>query len=94
MKHISVVLIISIFVISYVWQNVEMMKMKSDYKRLIKTEKELSAINDKLKFELEKLRNFNRVAAYADKNNLKKLGPEDIIGIKVDRSDIKKDEDK
>ena len=71
-----------------------MMKLKSDYKKLIKTEKELSAINDKLKFELERLKNFNRVEAYADRNNLKRLGPEDIIVIKVDQSDIKKDEDR
>jgi cell division protein FtsL len=94
MKYISIVLIIGIFVISYVWQNIEMMKMKSDYKKLIKTEKELNAINDKLKLELERLRSFNRIEASADKNNLKKLGPEDIIIIKTDRSEIKKDEDK
>ena len=94
MKYFSIVLMVSIFVISYVWQNVEMMKMKSDYKKLIKTEKELSAVNDKLKFELERLRNFNRIEAYAERNNLKKLGPEDIILIKINQSDIKKDEDK
>ncbi|MCL2156024.1 MAG: hypothetical protein FWH53_10195 [Leptospirales bacterium] len=94
MKYFSIVLMISIFVISYVWQNVEMMKMKSDYKKLIKTEKELSAVNDKLKFELERLKDFDRVAAYAERNNLKKLGPEDIILIKINQSDIKKDEDK
>ena len=94
MKYFSIVLMISVFVISYVWQNIEMMKMKLDYKKLIQTEKELSIINDKLKFELEKLKNFQRIEAYADKNSLKKLGPEDIIVIKVEQSDIKKDEDK
>jgi hypothetical protein len=75
---------ISIFIVSYVWQNIEMMKMKSDYKRLIKTENELSSINDKLKFELEKLKNFHSIETYADKNNLKRLGPDDIITIKID----------
>ena len=94
MKYFSIVLMISIFIISYVWQNVEMMKMKLDYKKLIQTEKELTIINDKLKFELERFKNFQRIGAYADKNNLKRLGPEDIILIKVDQSDIKKDEDK
>jgi len=94
MKYFSIVLAISIFVISHVWQNIEMMKMRLDYKKLIKTEKELSAINDKLKFELERLRNFHHMEAYADRNNLKRLGPEDIIVIKIDQSDIKKDEDK
>jgi len=94
MKYFSIVLVISICVISYVWQNIEMMKLKSDYKKLINTEKELGAINDKLKLELERLKNFNRVEAYADRNNLKRIGPEDIIVIKIDPSDIKKDEDK
>jgi len=94
MRYFSIVLMISIFVISYVWQNIEMMKMRSDYKRLIRTEKELSAVNDKLKLELERLRNINRIEAYADRNNLKRLGPEDVIVIKIDRNDTKKNEDK
>ena len=94
MRYFSIVLMISIFVISYVWQNIEMMKMRSDYKRLIRTEKELSAVNDKLKLELERLRNINRIEAYADRNNLKRLGPEDVIVIRIDRNDTKKNEDK
>ena len=94
MKYFSIVLMISIFIISYVWQNVEMMKMRTDYKRLIKTEKELNAVNDKLKFELEKLRNFHRIESYADKNNLKRLGAEDIVVIKPDKSSIEKNENK
>ena len=94
MKYFSIVLMISIFIISYVWQNVEMMKMRTDYKRLIKAEKELNTVNDKLKFELEKLRNFHNIEAYADRNNLKRLGPEDLIVIKTDQSDIKKNENK
>ena len=94
MKYFSIVLMISVFVISYVWQNIEMMKMKLDYKKLIQTEKELSVINDKLKFELERLKNFHHIESYAGIHNLKRLGPEDIILIRVDQSDIKKDEDK
>ena len=94
MKYFSIVVMISIFVVSYVWQNVEMMKMRTDYKRLIKAERELSAVNDKLKFELEKFRNFHNIEAYADRNNLKRLGPEDLIVIKTDQSDIKKNENK
>ena len=94
MKYFSIVVMISIFVVSYVWQNVEMMKIRTDYKRLIKTERELSAINDKLKFELEKLRNFQNIEAFADRNNLKRLGPEDLIVIKTDQGDMEKNENK
>ena len=88
MKYFSIVLIICIFVILYVWQNIEMMKMRSDYKKLIRTEKELYTVNDKLKLELERLTNFNRVEAFADRNNLKRIGSEDIIAIKIEQRDI------
>jgi len=88
MKYFSIVLIICIFVILYVWQNIEMMKMRSDYKKLIRTEKELYTVNDKLKLELERLKNFNRVEAFADRNNLKRIGSEDIIAIKIEQRDI------
>jgi hypothetical protein len=83
MKSFSIVFIISIFVILYVWQNIEMMKMKSDYKRLINTEKELSIINDKLKFELEKFKDFHRIETYAANNNLKRLEAEDVVVIRI-----------
>ena len=92
MKYFSIVVIMGIFVLLYVWQNVEMMKMRSDYKRLIRTEKELSAVNDKLKFELEKLRNFNNIETYANKNNLKRLGAEDFIVIRTDQGSIERNE--
>jgi hypothetical protein len=75
---------ISIFVVFYVWQNIEMMKMKMDYKKLIRTEKEITVVNDKLKFEFERLRSFRYIEANADKNNLKYISPADLVVIKID----------
>ena len=75
---------ISFFVVFYVWQNIEMMKMKMDYKKLIKTEKEITVVNDKLKFEFEKLRSFRHIEADAGKNSLKQLSPPDLVVIKID----------
>ena len=75
---------ISIFVVFYVWQNIEMMKMKMDYKKLIKTEKEITVVNDKLKFEYERLRSFRYIEANADRNNLKYISPADLVVIKID----------
>lgn len=84
MKYFSIVLLISIFVVFYVWQNIEMMKMKMDYKKLIRTEKEITVVNDKLKYEYERLRSFRYIEANADTNNLKYISPADLVVIKID----------
>ena len=42
MKYFSVVFLICLFVIAYVWQNIEVMKIKMEYKKLVKVEQELS----------------------------------------------------
>jgi len=84
MKYFSIVLMISVFVVFNVWQNIEIMKMKMDYKKLIKTEKDITVVNDKLKYEYEKLRSFRYIEANADKNNLKQLSPSDLVIIKID----------
>lgn len=75
---------ISLFVVFYVWQNIEMMKIKMDYKKLIKTEKEITVVNDKLKFEFERLRNFRSIEANAERSNLKPIGPSDLVVVKID----------
>ena len=87
---------ISIFVVFYVWQNIEMMKIKMDYKKLIKTGKEVTVVNDKLKYEYEKLRSFRYIEANAEKNNLKNLSPNDLVVIKIDEGsrNVKKEEAK
>lgn len=84
MKYFSIVLMISVFVVFYVWQNIEMMKMKMDYKKLIKTEQEITSVNDRLKFEFERLRSINSIEANADRNNLKQISPADLVVIKID----------
>ena len=84
MKYFSIVLMISVFVVFYVWQNIEMMKMKMDYKKLIRTEQEMTVVNDKLKYDFEKLRNFHKIEADADKKNLKRMTPADLVVIKID----------
>lgn len=86
MKYFSIVFMISIFVVFYVWQNIEMMKMKMDYKKLIRTEKEITVINDKLKFEFERLRSFRSIEAGAEKNGLRTITPADLVVLKVDES--------
>ena len=87
MKYFSIALMISIFVVFYVWQNIEMMRMKMDYKKLIRTEKEITDDNDKLKYELERLRTFDHIEANAGKSGLRHISPEDLVVIKINEGD-------
>ena len=87
MKYFSIALMISIFVVFYVWQNIEMMRMKMDYKKLIRTEKEITDVNDKLKYELERLRTFDHIEANAGKSGLRHISPEDLVVIKINEGD-------
>ncbi len=77
---------ISLFVVVYVWQNIEMMKLKMDYRRLVNSAKEAAESNDKLKYEFERLRNFTRIESNADKNGVREIGPADLVVIKIDEA--------
>ncbi len=67
MKYFFIVFLMSVFVIAYVWQNIEVMKMKMDYNRLVVFERDLSEKNDRIISELERLRSFK----YMDEQGLK-----------------------
>lgn len=75
---------ISVFVVFYVWQNIEMMKMKMDYKKLVRAEKEVTVVNDKLKYEFERLRSFRSIEANAGNHNLKSISPADLVVVKIE----------
>lgn len=59
----------------YVWQNVEVVKTKMEYRELYRNEKELIQENDRLRYEIETMRTFNRVAEYAREHDLVKITP-------------------
>lgn len=84
----------SFFIITYVWQNIEIMKMKMDYRKLINVEMELSEKNDRIRYNLESFRSFRHMKRFAEKNRLKQIGPDDVININIDSRDKKgKNED-
>ena len=87
MKYFSIVVLISLFVVVYVWQNIEMMKIKMDYKRFMKSEKEVIQVNDRLRFECERLKSFRYIEADAAKNNLRQVTPADLITVKIEDTD-------
>lgn len=92
MKHFVIVFVMSLFVILYVWQNIEIMKTKMDYKKMIRTEHALTEKNAKLKFELEQLRNFRSIESNAVRAGLSRVKPSDVIVIKEDTGKVKEND--
>ncbi len=88
MKYFFITFSISLFVIFYVWQNIEMMKMKMVYHRLIGKEVILNEERAKLLYEFEKSRNFENMKRAAESADCKIIEPEDVYFFKG--SDVKK----
>lgn len=83
-KYLSIVFSIILFVILYVWQNIEVMKIKMDYRRTVRLENGLVRENDRLRYEMERYRRMDLVEAYAEKRGMKRMTPSDfeIISMK------------
>jgi hypothetical protein len=79
----------SLFVILYVWQNIEIMKMKMEYKKMVRAEHVLAESNAKLLYGLEKLRNFRSMKSNADRRGLSVIKPSDVIVIEHDAVKVK-----
>jgi hypothetical protein len=83
MKYFLIVIMMSFFIITYVWQNIEIMKMKMEYRKLIDVEMDISEENDRIRFNLESLRSFSNMKSFAEQNRLKQIGPDDVININI-----------
>jgi len=84
MRYFAVVFVMSLFVIAYVWQNIEVMKIKMEYRRLVREEKVLIEKNARLKSEFEKMRSFQSIEARAGRMNLVRISPESALVVKTD----------
>jgi hypothetical protein len=82
----------SLFIITYVWQNIEIMKMKMEYRKFISAEREISERNDRIRYNLEGLRNFSQMKNFAEKNGLRQIGPDDVVIINMDGNSGNKNE--
>ncbi|TAL35713.1 MAG: hypothetical protein EPN93_09660 [Spirochaetes bacterium] len=82
-RYIGIVVTIIVFVVLYVWQNIEVMKMKMEYRRGVRIEKQLVKENDRLHYEIERMRRLDRIEKYAQGAGLRYLGPQDFDVITV-----------
>jgi len=95
MKYFMVVFMMSVFVLLYVWQNIEVMRMKMDYRKLIKVEHELTEENKRHLAELERLRNFRTVENAVAGKGVRRMEPQDMLVLKnEEKKDNGKNESK
>lgn len=92
MKYFLIVIMMSLFIITYVWQNIEIMKMKMEYRKFINAEREISEKNDRIRYNLESLRNFRQMKSFAEEKGLKQIGPDDVVIINMDGNSGNKNE--
>ena len=76
---------IALFVIVYVWQNIEVVKTKMEYEQNLRIKDKLIKQNDKLLYEIEKERTYVKVKSYAERDGIKKITPNDIEVLKVEK---------
>lgn len=78
-KYIGIVTGVILFVLLYVWQNIEVMKMKMAYRENMAIEKRLVKENDRLRAEIERYHRVDVAERYARSRGMRELGPADII---------------
>lgn len=77
-RYIGIVLAIIVFVILFVWQNIEVMKIKMEYRKGLRMEQQMERRNDRLRYEIERLRKMDLIERYAETRGMRQAGPEDI----------------
>lgn len=73
-----------VFVILYVWQNIEIVKMEIIYRNLKSRERQLVKDNDRLLYEIERYRRMDVMEEYARKKGLRKILPKDFEVLVID----------
>jgi hypothetical protein len=68
-------------VIFHVWQNVEVMKIKLDYRKALSEETKLINKNDRIRYEIERYKRMELVEKYAAENGMRELTPYDFVTI-------------
>jgi hypothetical protein len=73
----------SLFVVLYVWQNIEIVKIEMEYRSLSEKEIQLVKEKDRLLYEIERFRRMDAVEDYARKRGMRQMLPGDFEVISV-----------
>ncbi len=77
----------SLFVILYVWQNIEVVQIKMKNRSLSRTASQLARDNDRQLYEIERYRRMEVVEDHARKNGFRAMLPGDVNVLVVDKAD-------
>lgn len=72
------VIVLGLMVITSVWQNIEVMKLKMEYRRLIQQEQRLVKRNDILRYKLSKLSRMSVMDQKAKDQGFRMVKPGDV----------------
>jgi hypothetical protein len=77
----------SLFVVIYVWQNIEVVKIEMEHRSLSEKANRLIMEKDRLLYEIERYRRISAVEEHARKNGLRPMYPGDFDVMVVDKRD-------
>jgi cell division protein FtsL len=72
-----------VFVMMYIWQSVEVTKIRLEYQKLLKHQEQLVKQNDRLVYEIEQLRTTGAISKEAEKRGMRRIAPGDFDRIEV-----------
>ncbi len=87
MKYFLIAFVMVVFVILYVWQNIEVMKIKMEYNQSLEEEKELIKRNDRLRYEIERYKRMDLIEANAGRYGMRMITPGDFEIIVVQKGE-------
>ena len=71
------------FVLLYIWQSVEVMKIRLDYKKLLAAQEQLVKDYDRFLFDIEKIRAETGNAKEAERRGMRRMVPSDYERVEV-----------
>jgi len=78
----------NLFVLLYVWQNIQMLQSEMEYRSLAAREESLVKQNDRLLYDIERYRRMDVIAEHARKNGLRRMLPGDFEVMAVKETDV------
>lgn len=83
LKYSLLIVVMFAFVLLYVWQNIEVMKINIECRKLVAQQKKIIHDNDRIVFEIEKYKRGDYIEFFAEHNNYQRITPNDFGVIEV-----------
>jgi len=89
MKYFTIVLLLSAFLVAFVWQNIEVVKIKRESDKMQKECSDIYKQNDFLKIQLERLRSISNIEkTVSGDERYKRITPNDIDFLRIDKNEL------